>query len=189
MRQIREALDDDKNMYAKAFDLVKRNVAQGEEPQQYVQLNHEDLGSVGELVQQMLILLEKKKVSVDALIRGKNTGATDVSMVEDVIGAYNKIISVYLNPGNTPQTKQAILTSIMRIEKLVVSVEALCKKALDAFAGSANAALMTRYFMNIMKAYNVYNLIHKQLRSHMFVLISMADLRANYNNLMAGNPS
>jgi len=32
---------------------------------------------------------------------GKNIG-----LVEDVISQYNRIVSVYLNPANTPQTKK-----------------------------------------------------------------------------------
>ena len=45
---------------------------------------------------------------------GKNIG-----LVEDVISQYNRTVSVYLNPANTPQTKNIIFTSIMRIEQYI----------------------------------------------------------------------
>ena len=67
-RQIREALDEDKNMYAKAFELEKRRVQlMDEAPAQYDQLNAESLGQVDEFVQELKIVLEKKLAPLKTL--------------------------------------------------------------------------------------------------------------------------
>ena len=64
-RQIREALDEDKNMYGQAFELEKRRVQlMDEAPAQYEQLNAESLGQVDEFVQALKIVLELSLIHI-----------------------------------------------------------------------------------------------------------------------------
>ena len=99
MSQIREALDDDKKYYGQQFDIVKRWVrTQQEEPAEYQQLNQEDIDSAGQLVSEFQELLENKLNELTHRIR-TNSGeapASDswIGLVEDVINAYNKIITI-----------------------------------------------------------------------------------------------
>ena len=49
LRQIREALDYDKRMYAQAFELEKRRVSRmGEKPDEQTQANQGSLDSIGD---------------------------------------------------------------------------------------------------------------------------------------------
>ena len=118
MSQIREALDADKIVQGQAFDIVKRWVStQQEEPAEYQQLNQEDIDSAGELVSAFQELLENKLQEVSHRIRN-NSGeapASDswIGLVEDVVNAYNKIISLVINPTNTQQTKEALRTCLL----------------------------------------------------------------------------
>ena len=101
MSQIREALDDDKKMYGQAFDIVKRYVATTkDEPVAYVQLNQDDIKSAGELIGTFQELLGKKLVEITTRIRTNSGEApesdSEIGLVEDVINAYNKIISLSL---------------------------------------------------------------------------------------------
>ena len=136
MSQIREALDDDKKYYGQSFDIVKRYGGLTQEaPTEYAQLNQEDIKSLDELVPAFIGLLEQKTVDVQNVIRTNSATApgapgtytNNIGQVEDVINAYNKIISVILNPANTPQTKEALMTSLMKSEANIKHLEVLCE--------------------------------------------------------------
>ena len=125
MSQIREALDDDKKYYGQAFDIVNRNIRQNQQEASpaYVTLNQDDIKSIGEKINEMLPLLENKYISLDTLRRGASdeSDSSEIAAVEDVIAAYNVAISVFLNPSNTNQTREALMTGIMRMEKYIVA--------------------------------------------------------------------
>ena len=124
MSQIREALDADKIVQGQAFDIVKRYVStQQEEPVEYQQLNEEDINTAGELVSAFQELLEKKLAEVSHRVRNNSGDApssnSEIGLVEDVVNAYNKIISIVINPGNTQQTKEALHTTLMKSEATI----------------------------------------------------------------------
>ena len=136
MNQIREALDDDKKYYGQSFNIVKRYVGMNQEegPIAHMQLNQEDIKSLSEIVPAFLELLDRKIIDLQNVIRTNTATApgapgsytTNVGQVEDVINAYNKIISVILNPANTPQTKEALMTSLMKCEAKIAQLERYC---------------------------------------------------------------
>ena len=138
MSQIREALDDDKKYYGQAFDIVKRNIRQNQQEASpaYVTLNQDDIKSIGEKINEMLPLLENKYISLDTLRRGASdeSDSSEIAAVEDVIAAYNVVISVFLNPSNTNQTREALMTGIMRMEKYIAALEKLCQKLLTTWS-------------------------------------------------------
>ena len=122
LSQTNEVLDYDKkkNMNRRAYEIALKNRQSYEEPQAYSQLNAEDIGAVNELIGSFKLLLEKKINEIDKMIRSRSTEiGKNIGLVEDVIIQYNKIISIYLNPANTSQTKTVILTAIMKIEQLI----------------------------------------------------------------------
>jgi hypothetical protein len=74
--QIAEAMNYDRTMYMKAFQLTKRavNVMDPEpapENEPYVQVNPEDTQAAEELVNNLLLLLEQKRNAIDSLTRGQ----------------------------------------------------------------------------------------------------------------------
>jgi hypothetical protein len=61
---------------------------------------------------------------------GRET-ADSISIVEDVLTSYNTLVNLLINPKATPQTRSALLTSVLKIEKYVVDIEELCEKVLN----------------------------------------------------------
>ena len=185
MSHIRGALDADKVVQGQAFDLVKRWVSmQQEEPVEYQQLNQEDINSAGELVSAFQELLEKKLAEVSHRIRN-NSGAApqsdaEIRLVEDVVNAYNRIISIVINPGNTQQTKDALRTTVMKSEATIKRLEILLEHILDQMAATNSEAILKPGFGVFLKAYNVYNLISRQLSTHSLIVITPQDLTEKY---------
>jgi 3-dehydroquinate dehydratase len=191
MSQIREALDADKIVQGKSFDIVKRWVStQQEEPVEYQQLNEEDINTAGELVSAFQELLEKKLAEVSHRIRN-NSGEppasdSEIGLVEDVVNAYNRIISIVINPGNTQQTKEALHTTLMKSEATIKRLEILLEHVLNRMADTYSVAILKPGFGVFLKAYNVYNLMSKQLTSHSLVVITAGDLKANLMAILSG---
>jgi hypothetical protein len=187
--QIAEAMNYDRTMYMKAFQLTKRavNVMDPEpapENEPYVQVNPEDTQAAEELVNNLLLLLEQKRNAIDSLTRGQGN-ADSISVVEDVLTSYNTLVNLLINPKATPQTRSALLTSVLKIEKYVVDIEELCEKVLNGLLRlPRNPQAITFYFMKVLKAYNAYNLIHKQIRSNNFVISNPARSRQDNMELV-----
>ena len=194
MSQIREALDDDKKMYGQAFDIVKRYVATTKDDPAvaYVQLNQDDIKSAGELIGTFQELLEKKLAEITTIIRTNSGEApesdSEIGLVEDVINAYNKIISIAINPGNTQQTKQALMTEAMKSQATVARMEALLVHVLDRMAATNDETILKPGFGVFLKAYNVYNLINTQLATQRLVIITSGDLSHNIESIFARKP-
>jgi hypothetical protein len=75
--------------------------------------------------------------------------------VEDVLTSYNTLVNLLINPKATPQTRSALLTSVLKIEKYVVDIEELCEKVLNGLLRlPRNPQAITFYFMKVLKAYN-----------------------------------
>jgi hypothetical protein len=84
---------------------------------EYQQLNEEDISTVGELAAAFQELLEKKLAEVTHRVRN-NSGEppasdSEIALVDDVVNAYNKIVSIVIHFGNTQQTKEALMTTVM----------------------------------------------------------------------------
>ena len=114
---------------------------------------------------------------------GKNIG-----LVEDVISQYNRIVSVYLNPANTPQTKHIIFTSIMRIEQYIKKHASLLLRILRSRVYVTNKKLVSLVFIPCFKSYIVYDYIELQLRYKRLTIISNQDLDSHRQKLLNANP-
>ena len=188
-------MDDDKKYYGQSFNIVKRYVGMNQEegPVEHMQLNQEDIKSLsGDLVPAFMELLGRKLSDIQNVIRTNTATApgvpgaytTNIGLVEDVINAYNKIISVILNPVNTPQTKEALMTSLMKCKSLIKGLENLCEHVLDRQARTLDENQIRPSFMLFLKAYNLYNYINKQLNTRSLILISDADLAINRRSVV-----
>ena len=142
-RQIREALDEDKNMYAKAFELEKRRVQlMDESPAQYEQLNAESLAQVDEFVQALKIVLEKKVSPMRSLQYDQGgderASAAELGSIEEPLKYYNMIASIFMNTANTPFTKDMILSKIADAERLIMMLVHGCSTYANKLTRSAN---------------------------------------------------
>ena len=76
----------------------------------------------------------------------------------------------------------------MKIQKFIFNIEKLCAKVLNGLLiEPRNVQAITFYFIKILKAYNVYNLIHKQLTSNKLVIITQRDIDDNLNLVIKEN--
>ena len=137
-RQVQEYLNRDKNISSIISDNVRRGVRRYEpalDPVRREQLNMLDIQNVGEYINQFKIkLLDKLNIFDNVL----NTARPDLGKAEFASGVdkltnyisdmidYNRIIQVYLNMSNTPQTRIELFNKIEPLKKLF-------EKLLDKF--------------------------------------------------------
>ena len=115
-RQVQEYLARDKRLSSFIVNAVKQGVSRFEpviDPVRREQLNMLDIQNVGEYINQFKIKLTDKLNTFDTIL---NTNTPDMGKPEFASGVdkvcnfladmidYNKIIQVYLNMSNTPQT-------------------------------------------------------------------------------------
>ena len=193
---IDEALNYDKIMNQRAFGIETLNGKKENEGdlQEYTQLNAGDIAATNELVNNLIVLLEKKNNELDKFIRNNSIDVSQtLSSIEDVINSYNKIVSIYLNPANTQQTRAAILTSIMKIERYIRPLETNSIHVLNRLytivtnkTSSGESASIV--FKPCFRSYVAYNLIKMQLSNGTINIISNEDLIRHYNNVCRANP-
>jgi hypothetical protein len=194
LSQIKEALNYDQNIQRQALDIIKRGVAvmEPEAPENvpYNPTKKEDIELIQELINGFLQLLEKKQNEVDSLIRGKSAQATadNISLVVDVITGYNRLVSALTNPSINYQANITLQTQMMRIQRFIVNIEKMCEKVINGLlVEPRNVQAITFYFIKMLKAYNVYNFIRKQLTSNNLVIITQRDIDNNLNLVIQEN--
>ena len=125
LSQISEAMNYDKNMQRQALDIIKRGVAvmDPEAPENAPNdpLKGSDVELVKELVNGLVQLLEKKYNEIDSLIRGKSPQAIadNISLFEDVLTGYNRLVSALTNPSPNYQSNGALQSQVMRVERYI----------------------------------------------------------------------
>ena len=122
-----------------AFDIIKRGVAvmEPEAPENAHNnpLQGDDVEWIQELVNGLVQLLEKKYNDIDSLIRGKSPQAIadNISLVEDVLTGYNRLVSALTNPSLNYQSNIALQSQAMRVQRYISNIEKLCEKALNGY--------------------------------------------------------
>jgi hypothetical protein len=194
LSQIREAMNYEQNIQRQAFDIIKRGVAvmEPEAPENppYNQVKNDDVQSVQELVEGMLQMLEKKRNEIDSIIRGRSpqANAENISLVQDVINGYNRIVTALVNPSVTYQTKTALEAQVMKMERNIENTMNMCEKVLNGLlVEPRNVPAITFYFIKILKAYNIYNLIDTQIKSNKLRIITQRDIDENLNKVIRDN--
>ena len=141
-QQISEYLSQDSRRSSLVADMIKKGVSRFEpvvDPMQREQLNMLDIKNVGEYINQFKIKLTEKLNLFDTILHSANMlhpdFATNVDKISNYISDmidFNKIVQVYLNPSNTPQTRQEIMNKITQFkpnfEKLQKLTEDILKK-------------------------------------------------------------
>ena len=121
--------------------MIKKGVSRFEpvlDPMAREQLNMLDIKNVGDYINQFKIKLTDKINIFDTILHTSTLFGSDMATTIDKISNYisdmidfNKIIQVYLNPSNTPQTRQEIMSKIIlfkpNFEKLQKLTEDLLK--------------------------------------------------------------
>ena len=141
--QIAEFLNRDKNIASIVADAVRRGVSRFEQvvdPARREQLNMLDIQNVGEYINQIKIKLTDILNIFSTVLPATSMNTADVASnidkntnyLSDMID-YNKVIQVYLNPANTPQTNSEIFNKLEPLKALYQKLETNAVKLLDTF--------------------------------------------------------
>ena len=178
LRQIREALDTDKRMYAAAFELEKRRVAKMDErPDDQTQANQSSLETVGDALAELKENLEERVIALHSFSTDYKTSDESVNTlaaVEATIRYYNKIAAAFSTPATPNQAKQQIMTAVAEPESPLVELTTGLTKMLNYIAG-ASPALQKRLFIKVARGLNAYDLLLKRIRSRNLTPISQTD--------------
>ena len=129
LNQIREILDYDKNINAMVFNIEKKNVGlTTDNLLPYTQLNAEVNDAVQTSINQLIVLLEKKKSEAHTYqnhnytIQGmKKAAVSELGNIEEVLRLYNTAVEPYLGMKTalTQTTKGQVL---MKVRKIMLQI-------------------------------------------------------------------
>jgi hypothetical protein len=192
-RQVREALDYDKNINKAVFAIEKKQVARmADNVLPYSQLNSEATDSAAQVVNSLLVMLEAKRAELRSLVNSAYqarrrastpTRSATVSLVEEVIQQWNQMVAVFNNNTNTQQTKEAILTSARKLTDLVGfmvgGLSEMARRVERVIRGTATARERKGYapdaarnhLARYLEALACYSIIQEQLHSGVLLTI------------------
>jgi hypothetical protein len=175
-RQVQEYLSRDKRLSSFIASEVRKGVSRFEpviDPVRREQLNMLDIQNVGEYINQFKIKLTDKLNTFDTILNtktpdmGKPEFASGVDKVcnflADMID-YNKIIQVYLNMSNTPQTRNEIFNKIEPLKKIFAKMLDKFEELTDKFMNVDDADMYKRFFIKTLRSEALYDLIDDQFR-------------------------
>ena len=162
-QQIQEYLTQDTKRSSLVADMIKRGVSRFEliiDPVKREQLNMLDISNVGNFINQFKIKLTDKINTFDTVVNSANINKPDISgkidslcnFLSDMID-YNKIIQVYLNPANTPQTKSQIFNSIETLKPMIVKMKQGFRKIFEKIYTEDKPELYKKIFLKSLRSY------------------------------------
>ena len=114
-RLIREVLDEDININQKVVGMNRSRVmGTHDEVAPYVQIDQEDIEKMRQGASALRLILEKKTTlaeQIQFVMNGReniNAQLMDLAHAEELLAAYNSVVTIYLNPRNTQETKSYI---------------------------------------------------------------------------------
>ena len=76
---------------------------------------------------------------------------------------YNKIIQVYLNPANTPQTRSQIFNNLETLKTMFDTILKGFRK-LEKFYIEDEPNLYNKFFVKTLRAYALYEILDEQFK-------------------------
>ena len=157
--QIQEFLNRDKDISSIVADAVRRGVSRFEQvvdSARREQLNMLEIQNVGEYINQIKINLTDKLNIFSKVLPATSMNTADVASNIDKITNYlsdmidyNKVIQVYINPANTPQTKSEIFNKLEPLKALHQKLDTNAGKLLDTCLDCNEPA----FFQKFLKFY------------------------------------
>ena len=127
-RLINEVLDSDKNINKRVSNIQRQKLlGVTEDVAPYIQINQEDINKMKLYASTLRQVLEKRYLLTniflsDDSLPSLNKYIVELAQTEDVMVAYNNVVSVYLNPRNTQETKTRIRRLLIAFEEIVRSI-------------------------------------------------------------------
>ena len=191
-RLIKEILDSDKNINMRVSN-IQRQKLMGvvEDVNPYVQINQEDINKMKIYASTLRQVLEKRYLLTnnflsDDSIPNVNKYIVELAQTEDVIQAYNNVVSVYLNPRNTQETKTYIRRLLIAFEEIVRSI------GINIFEiiGRIKISRKQDHINLMLYALTLYKIIGEQMNTGIFHIITNTDMKHEFNiNLKLYNSS
>ena len=190
-RQIEEVLDYDKNINAMVFNIQKKNVGLTTESLlPYTQLNAEVNESVSTSINQLFVLLERKKSEIHtylqhnyAIVGMKKASVQELGNIEEVMRLYNTAVEPYLGMKTslTQTTKNQLLSSIRKIMPQVSYLVNRLRGALEILRNPPPRERVTADRINaeypkLLRGFVTYMMILQQLNTGNVCPISRTDL-------------
>ena len=173
-QQIAEVLNYDRNVNLQVVNLEKKGVEKMGETGALSSLQTQHvLDDTTELINSLMVILDKKKASVLSLphytaahARQHTEAVDDLTNIHEVVDAYNVIVASYLG-NNTVQTKQMLHSSIRRLLSDVAPITRGLSSMLQTYVVNRRTERVNirRYFAKLLVALSAYSLIEDQLRS------------------------
>ena len=123
-RLINEVLDSDKNINKRVSNIQRQKLlGVTEDVAPYIQINQEDINKMKLYASTLRQVLEKRYLLTNNFLSDMvnlshiNKYIVELGQTEDVTLAYNNVVSVYLNPRNTQETKTYIRRLRIAFEK------------------------------------------------------------------------
>ncbi len=189
-RQIREVLDEDRNINRRVFDIAKDQVRVFDEavlPKKTRDIEAEL--SVDKLVEQINKIVEKKVVSIESLL-SQITRSNRIdqrayeSVIEngDIITAYNQLMRVYMTTGISRNTQEIIKVKFQEIQAninaIMFGLDELIRYLFES--GKSNKEIF-----QLVRSQAVYNVIDKQLyRGNSFRPVQQDDLTVSIREMI-----
>jgi hypothetical protein len=107
--------------------------------------------------------------------------------ISDMID-YNRIIQVYLNMTNTPQTRIEIFNKIEPLKKLLDKILKKFEELTDKFMNVDDADMYKRFFVKTLRSEALYDLIEEQFRKNNLFVITERDVENQLMDIIRENP-
>jgi len=108
--------------------------------------------------------------------------------ISDMID-YNRIIQVYLNMTNTPQTRIEIFNKIQPLKKMFEKLLDKFEELTEKFMNVDDADMYKRFFMKTLRSEALYDLIDDQFRNNNLFAITERDVENQLMDIISENPA
>ena len=191
-QQIQEYLNQDTKRSSLVADMIKKGVSRFEpvlDPVKREQLNMLDISNVGNFINQFKIKLTDKINTFSTVVNSTDLNKPVIAsnidnlcnFLSDMLD-YNKIIQVYLNPSNTPQTRSQIFNNIITLKPMFDNMKKGFRKLIDKLHIEDEPDLYKKFFVKSLRAHALYEVLEEQFKKNIFYIISERDVE---NALMA----
>jgi hypothetical protein len=101
---------------------------------------------------------------------------------------YNRVIQVYLNMSNTPQTRIEIFNKIQPLKKLFDKMLEKFEELTDKFMNVDDGDMYRRFFVKTLRSEALYDLIEEQFRTNNLFAITERDIEKQLMDIITENP-
>ena len=183
-RLIKEVLDSDKNINVRVSNIQRQKLlGVTEDVTPYIQLNQSDINKMKLYASALRFVLEKRYLLTNnflsdiANMTQINRYIIETAQTEDVISAYNKVVSIYLNPRNTQETKSYIGRILIAFNEMVHNI---AKNLFEILTNIKNRGSQ-EHIKLIIYSLTLYKIILEQLGTGVFHIITNTDMKHEFN--------